>query len=152
MKWDELSKTITFTYSIQSVTNPQQAKSGWWWQSGNNGVSFVAKVEYQNRTANSIQVRVIWVQSIKNAMFGFNQWFSSSIGGVSTGNVKIASTTTWPYNDGGPYYTASRTVYSGWVTVSVAATTTSVNVSTNWWTDNNSNSGSWSYTMTIPAY
>lgn len=155
VKWDSTTaKTITFTYGIVSQSTTQSAASGWWWAAGNNtGVSYSASIQYQNRTASSVQVRVVWTQSIKSAAYGYNQWFYASCGGQNTGSVKIASTSTWPYyGSSGPWHTASVSVNSGWMTVPVSATATSVTVACDWWTDSASQSGSWSKTISIPTY
>lgn len=154
--WNATSKTITFNYTPTSVSTSQQVANGWFWQ-GNystSGIQYSVKAEYRNRTSSNVQVRLVWTQSIKNAAFGYNQYFNSTIGGVSTGNVKIASTTTWPYyGSNGPWHTSSVTVESPWITVSASATSTSLSISTSFWAESTSaGSGSWSATMAIPTY
>jgi uncharacterized repeat protein (TIGR02543 family) len=154
--WNATSKTITFNYTPTSVSTSQQVANGWFWQ-GNystSGIQYSVKAEYRNRTSSNVQVRLVWTQSIKNAAFGYNQYFNSTIGGVSTGNVKIASTTTWPYyGSNGPWHTGSVTVESPWITVSASATSTSLSISTSFWAESTSaGSGSWSATMAIPTY
>lgn len=151
VRWDSVTaKTITFTYTPKSVSTSQFAASGTWWDAGHgNGITFSASIQHQNRTANSVQVRVVWTQSIKSAYYGFNQWFYASCGGQNTGNVQIASTSTWPPSTS---RTDSRTVYSGWMTVPVTATQTSVYVACDWSTTGTSHSGSWSKTISIPTY
>lgn len=148
VKWDALSKTITFKYSPNGVTTEQLLASGPWsngFASG-TGPSYLAYAQYQNRTATTVQVRIRWVQKIYKAWYGNNQYFSSTIGGVGTGTVHIVAASTWNSyiaND-------SRTVYSGWVTVPVSATSTSVSISTKMWAEDWS--GSWSANMAIPTY
>lgn len=161
--WDSTSaKTITFTYSPTPVSTSQSLTSGTWWDgSGSSGITFNVKAEYRNRTANSVQVRIVWTQTIKTAAFGYNQYFYVSLhhngsNRGNTGNVKIASTTTWPYyGENGPWHTGSVTANSGWVTVSLDTTNaTTVSAACDWWTENNSSfKGSWSNkTISIPAY
>ena len=162
IKWDSTSaKTITFTYIPTAVATTQGLASGWWWQSnGNYGITFDAKGEYRNRTANSVEIRVNWTQSIKGAAFGYNQYFYCSMwtNGVNrgnTGNVKIASSSTWPYySSNGPWHTASVNASSGWVKVTLTTTdATSVMVGCDWWTDGTNASGSWTNKyISIPAY
>lgn len=148
VKWDALSKTITFKYSPNGVTTEQLLASGPWsngFLSG-TGPSYLAYAQYQNRTATSVQVRIRWVQKIYKARYGNDQYFSSTIGGVGTGTVYIVAASAWNSyiaND-------SRTVYSGWVTVPVSATSTSVSISTKMWAEDWS--GSWSANMAIPTY
>lgn len=160
--WDSTSpKTITFTYTPASVATSQSLTSGNWWKpSSSTGITFSVKGEYRNRTANSVQVRIVWTQSIKAAAFGYNQYFYCSLwnNGVNrgnTGNVQIASTSTWPYySSSGPWHTGSVTANSGWVTVALNTTNaTTVDVACDWWTNGTSASGSWSNkTISIPAY
>ena len=151
--WDATSKTITFIYGIVSQATTQSAASGWWYKAGNYGLKYSATIQYQNRTATSIQIRVVWNQTIDKAAYGYNQWFSASCGEESTGSVKIASPSTWPYySDNGPWHSGTVTAYSGWITVPVSATSTSVTVNCNWWADSDSSNGSWSKTIAIPAY
>lgn len=148
VKWDETSKTITFTYSPVGVATEQQMASGPWSSgfSSGTGPSYVAYAQYQNRTATSVQVRIRWVQSIYKAWYGNNQYFSSTIGGVGTGTVHVVAASKW-----NSYITSdSVTAYSGWVTVPVSATATSVSISTSMWAEDWS--GSWSKTMSIPTY
>ncbi|MBQ3920614.1 MAG: hypothetical protein II689_00115, partial [Firmicutes bacterium] len=108
--------------------------------------------KYQNRTATSIQIKLVWTQSIKSAYYGQNQWFNATIGGVSTGDVKIASYNTW-YNGSEYYYNDTVTVETGWISVPAEATKTSVSIKANYWTSpSNWVNSSWSYTMPIPTY
>lgn len=148
VKWDATSKTITFKYPIYAAATEQQMASGPWssgFASG-TGPSYVAYAQWQNRTATSVQVRIRWVQSIYKAWYGNNQYFSSTIGGVGTGTVHVVAASRW-----NAYITSdSVTVHSGWVTVPVSATATSVSISTSMWAEDWS--GSWSKTMTIPTY
>lgn len=86
------------------------------------------------------------------AFYGANQWFNATIGGISTGDVQIASISTW-YDGSGTSYTGSVTVESNWITVSVGATETSLSISTHYWTTpQNWVSGYWTATMSIPTY
>lgn len=161
VKWDSTSaKTITFTYAPTSVATSQSLTSGTWWASGGGGITYSVKAEYRNRTANSVEVRIVWTQTIKQAAFGYNQYFYCSLwnAGVNrgnTGNVKIASTSTWPYySDSGPWHSGSVTANSGWIKVTLNTTNaTTVSVACDWWTESQSSKGSWSdKNISIPAY
>ena len=161
VKWDSTSaKTITFIYTPISEDTSQYLASGWWWQTSGYGITYSAKAEYQNRTASSVQVRIVWTQTINNAAFGYNQYFYCSLwhngeNEGNTGNVKIASTSTWPYySSSGPWHSGSVTAYSSWVTIPLDTTgTTTVDVACDWWTQNQDISGSWSNkNISIPAY
>lgn len=151
VKWDSVSaKTITFTYTPTYVATSQQAASGqWWYHSSSYGITYSVQAQYQNRTASTVQIRLVWNQTItKGAYYGYSQYFNASCGGQSTGNVTIATSSTWASSS-----SSARTVtaYSGWMTVPVSATDTSVYIACNWWSGT-SDKGSWSKTISIPTY
>lgn len=152
VKWDATSKTITFKYSPSAVS-ARTVTSGTWtsWGSGKHGISYSARVEYGSRTSSSVQMRIVWTNTVFTSSYlYFGNWqnFSGSIGGVSTGSVQIASSSTW---NGATYNGASSTGTSGWIWVPVSATTTSTSISLSW-SDAEGNSGSWSGTVAVPTY
>lgn len=161
--WDSTgSKTITFTYAPSYVATSQHLINDWWWHAPKDGtgITFSVNAEYQNRNANSVQIRIVWTQSIKEAAYGFNQYFYCSMwnNGTNRGNtgtVKIASTSTWPkYSNNGPWHTGSVVAYSEWVTVALDSTDGhGIEISCDWWTEYSNQSGSWSGRMIyVPAY
>ncbi len=152
VKWDATSKTVTFTYAPKTVASSQLVDEGWWWQDSNKGIKYYVTAEIANRTETSVQVRIVWKQSIQNGCYGYYQTFTASVNGWNTANtggtVLIATSSTWPY---GRAYTDSVTVCSEWMTVPVSATTTSVEVGCDYqkqW----EYLGSISNTIDIPAY
>lgn len=160
--WDSTSaKTITFVYTPNGVTTSQLLQSGTWYQANpGTGVTFLAYAEYQNRTADSVQVRIVWKQTITGAAFGFNQYYFCSFwqNGVAlavTGDVQIVSDSKWPYyGQNGPWHNETVTVASNWLTIPTNTTdATAFVVACSWRTDGTSYSGSWgdSY-LYIPAY
>lgn len=127
--WDATSKTITFVYTPKSVaatviggtlcTSPQ--------------MTYGVTVEYRNRTADSVEIRVTWGTTI--AAYNYNsygQQFTATIGGVSTGTVVINSY-------GNPWksavsYARTDTASSGWVKVTgLSTSTTSVSMYVYYW-------------------
>ena len=127
--WDATSKTITFVYTPKSVaatviggtlcTSPQ--------------MTYGVTVEYRNRTADSVEIRVTWGTTI--AAYNYNaygQRFTATIGGVSTGTVVIN-------NYGNAWksavsYARTDTAYSGWVKVTgLSTSTTSVSMYVYYW-------------------
>ena len=70
-------------------------------------------------------------------------------GGTGTGNLTICTASTWKQ---GASSARSVTIGSGWITVSLN-TTNQATVSANgsWW-DGTGKSGSWSGSITVPAY
>lgn len=150
VKWDSTSpKTITFTYTPTSVATSQKVASGnWWYYSEYTQINYSTSIEYRNRTANSVQVRVVWAQTLSYGRYGYTQYFNASIGGVATGTVTIAASSLWNSSYSG---NRSTTAYSGWVTVPVNTTgKTTISLSGSWWDANRS--GSWSGSFTVPAY
>lgn len=152
VKWDSVkAKTITFTYTPQYVSTSQQAASGqWWYYNNSTGITYSVQAQYQNRTASTVQIRLVWNQTItRSSYYGYAQYFYASCGGQNTGNVTIASSSTWSSSS-----SSARTVtaYSGWMTVPVSATSTSAYIACDWWTNGTSDKGSWGKTISIPAY
>ena len=163
VKWDSTSaKTITFTYTPSNVAASQHLTSGWWYDapSAGTGVSYSVNAEYQNRTANSVQIRIVWTQTIKQAAYVYNQYFYCSMwnNGTNrgnTGNVKIAFTSTWPYyGSSGPWHNNSVTAYSSWVTVPLDSPSGhGIEIACDWWAEVDGRSGSWGGKMIyVPAY
>lgn len=152
--WDSTTaKTITFTYWPNWVATTQDVTNGVWWSNGNGGISYDVKLEYQNRTANSVQVRLVWTQSIRNAYFGYEQAISASSEGASTGVVMVAQNTDF-YNNGHVISSKSQTTYTPWMTVPVSATRTTATLSCSWWDGSAAprNEGSFNFTYRIPPY
>ena len=93
------------------------------------GLTYSAKIEYRNRTADSVEVRIAWTTSIRNGSYTrYGQNFNFSVGSAKSGNVRVVSFDTWKN------YTSSvrsKTGTSGWVTVPLntpAATTISMKI------------------------
>ena len=83
-------------------------------------------MQYQNRTATSIQIRVYWKDTI--AAGGYNAQahkFDASCNGVSAGRTTLTNYYDW---QNAVSYARSAEKYSAWMTVPVSATTTSVSV------------------------
>lgn len=150
--WDSTSaKTITFVYTPTAVSTTQKVTSGTWWSNnGTAAITYSTSIEYRNRTASSVQVRVVWTNTIaKSYYYGYSQYFNATVGGVSTGTVTIASSSLWSSSSTSA---RSQTVYSDWITVSLSTTNqTTVSISGNWWSGSNSKT-SWSGNFKLPAY
>jgi len=152
VKWDSTSaKTITFTYTPKSVsftTKTGQATSS-------PATTFSAEVQYRNRTATSIEIRIVWTDTMPAYSWNAQAHkFDASFNGVSAGRTTIASYYTWQNSAS---YARSQTGESAWVTVSVDATTTSVSVSVQHLQTNIPGTVlSWDYsgtwTISIPTY
>jgi len=151
VKWDATSKTITFTYKPASVSFTTKTGKA----TTTPTVTFSAEVQFRNRTATSIEMRIVWTDTM--AAYGYNAQahkFDATFNGVSAGRTQIASYYTW---ENSASYARSETGTSSWVTVSVSATTTSVSVSVQHLQTNipgtvlsKDYSGTW--TISIPTY
>lgn len=150
--WDSTSaKTITFTYTPVSVASSQYVGSGHWWYDSSTGagVDYYVTVETRNRTASTIEVRVVWTNTIRRAAYGWAQYYNATVGNKSVSSVLIASASKWP-TSAGFNQNGSSTGTSDWMKVSVSATATSLSISTKWW--DSQRSGTWSNTFKIPTF
>ena len=159
VKWDATSKTITFRYSPVSVNTSQRVQTdGVWYYSGvNDAIYYNVDLQYQNRTANSVQVRVVWTNRIlANKYYGYYQSFNVSVIG-STGiwqgtqdDYLIVPADTWSKTSSSE---RSLTAYSSWYTVPVSTNATSLGVSGVYWRGGKEGSPqNYKYYINIPAY
>lgn len=158
--WDSVTaKTITFVYAPEPVASSQSLASGTWWKYGGQPVlTYSVKAEYRNRTADSVQVRLVWTNKFSGGTlyYGFAQKFYASfwVDGTNvgnTGNVTIASASEWA----SPSAKArTKTKESNWVTISLNSTAaTTINISADYWGEYDTCNGSWSNKpFLIPAY
>lgn len=157
VKWDSTSaKTITFIYTPVPASNPTKSGS----LCGEPVVSYSARIEYQNRTANSVQIRVIWTSTI--AAYNYNtygQIYTATIGST-TKSATVASFGAWKNSSSSA---RSSTGTTDWITVSLNttnATTASVRINYYQVNSNGTNMtqhyGAYGYsstwTVNIPAY
>ncbi len=156
--WDSTTaKTITFTYGIASVSNT--TKSGV--IATSPYISYSATVQFQNRTATSVQVRVVWTSTIKAYSYTvYGQKFKAYYGSANTGEVQVAGFNAWGSSAS---YDRSATGTSGWITIPLNTTNaTSFNLSIYYYQTNSNNTDmtanygedglSTSWTINIPAY
>ncbi len=156
--WDSVdAKTITFSYVPLPANNSQK--------SGTIDtaplLTYVATVEYQNRTINSVQLRVSWTTTIKSGSYTvYGQNFQATVGNVTTGKVQVAAFNTWKSSTN---YDRSATGSSGWITVPLNTTSaTSVSMVIYYWQTNSNGTDMFKYngtsavqttwTIAIPAY
>ena len=157
--WDSTSKTITFTYIPTSVS--VTTKSGT--VSSSPYITYSAKIEYRNRTATSVQIRVVWTATIKKgtSYTVYGQRFTASVGSVSTGVNEVIAAGTWK----NPSSAADRsnTKESEWITISLDTTNqTNINLSVYYYQVNYNDLDMYKYdgtsavkttwSITIPAY
>ena len=114
--WDDVSgKTIAFIYTPSVVTN--SAKTG---ILGDELITYSAKVEYRNRTANSVEVRVIWTTTVgKGAKMNNGIILKASVGSITTGEVKVLPHGTWPSEVAS---SQSKSGNTGWIKITLDTT------------------------------
>ena len=159
--WDTTDrKTIQFLYSPAYVG--YTVRSGYVSNSQYYQLGYYATVEYQNRTANSVELRVIMTSTLSGleAYNAYGQRFSANVGSAGTGSVYINGYGTWRNASSN---SRSDTGVSGWFTVPLGTTNaTSVDMSVYYYQVNSNGtdmtqyygvdgmSGTW--TVSIPAY
>lgn len=141
------------------VVHPATTKSGT--LSSSPKITYSANIEYRNRTADSVQIRVVWKSTIaKGSYTVYGQNFKFSVGSVNSGTVKVAGFNTWKNATSSD---RTCTGESGWITVSLNTTSaTSLDVKIYYWQTNSNNVDMNKYdgtscvnttwTINIPAY
>lgn len=93
------------------------------------GLTYSAKIEYRNRTANSVEVRIAWTTTIRSGSYTrYGQNFNFSVGSAKSSNVRVVSFDTWKNQTSS---SRSKTGTSAWVTVPLntsAATTITMKI------------------------
>lgn len=158
--WDSTAaKTITFTYEPISV--PATTKAGNIYVETASKLMYDVTIEYRNRTANSVQIRVTWTATLSGsgAYNKYGQNFRASVGSVGTGNVSLSSYGTWSSASSSA---RSVTKSSAWITVSLGTTNaTSVSMYVYYFQTNSNGTDVTSYgassmsdtwTIPLPAY
>ncbi len=155
--WDTTSKTITFIYTPSAVDFFTTGTIQW---CSKPKMKYSAKVEHQNRTANSVQIRVVWTTTLVSGYDVYSQKFSGSCNGVS-----IPSTTVVAFNDWQTQSSSSRSKSgtSSWVTIPLATTgPSSLTINVSYYQYNSNGTNMYNYegaarvvtewTVPIPAY
>ena len=155
--WDSTSaKTITFIYVPVPATN--STKTGTLCSSP--VVTYSAKIEYRNRTANSVQVRVVWTSTIAAYNYcSYGQMCTATIGSASK-TATVNAFGTWKNSSSSA---RSSTGTTDWITVSLNTTNaTTASLGINYYQVNSNGTnmtqyyGAYGYsttwTVNIPAY
>lgn len=161
VKWDATSKTITFTYTPTSVA-PKTISKSKVIRYKDQYVSIEAVIEHQNRTKNSIQIRINWTvihNGPLNMTFCHGITAKSTIGSVSN-TTKITS-----YTGNGHVKDQRYSKATDWITVPLDSTqASSINIAVSTWQTNSngtniSSGGGSNYTnytdtwsIDVPAY
>ena len=162
VKWDSTTaKTITFYYSPVGTATTQRVADQWGrhWITPTGrecGVRYVVDASYQNRTANSVQIQLHWVDVLTaKTCFNNRQYVNPHVNGVSCNGGEIALSGWGCSNPGNDWasHTSERysECYSNWVTVGISPGTRSVAVSGTY-RDDDGGSSNWSAAISIPTY
>lgn len=148
--WDSTSKTIEFIYTPAAVSATTTSGTC----VSNPVTTYTARMEYRNRTATSVQVRVVWTSTIQ--AYGYNAYAQMlrATCGSSSATATVAAWGTWSNQVS---YARSSTGTTDWITVPLSTTNqTSVSVGIYYYQTNYNGddmggiSATWS--MAIPAY
>lgn len=128
VSWDTASKTVTFTYSPSSVA--YSSFSGYRSESSPKE-GYSAEIQYQNRTANSVQIRVVWSETLYGMGSTYNAYqgrFSGDCNGVKIPDTVVVPLNKWA-SAAGAGVNRTETQASSWITVPLTTTgSTSVRV------------------------
>lgn len=156
VKWNATSKTITFRYTPESVPNSQRVVSGGVWYKTGSGdlINYDVDLQYQKRTANSVQVRVVWTNTIlAGHSYSYYQAFNvSDINGIDVydRDYQIVADGAWASKSDS---TRSSTAYSIWYTIPVSSKATSLTVRGVYWRrERESEPQHYEKDINIPAY
>lgn len=124
------------------------------------GIDYLAVIEYRNRTADSIEIRVTWTTKKTGGHTSYGQNVKFNIGSVGSGRIKLVSyqDSDWMNKNAKP----SDTKTSKWMTVSLdTADATTIALSVYYWQTNSNDLDMYTYdktsrlketwTLTIPA-
>ena len=155
--WDSTSKTITFTYSPNGVGYTTTSGT----VSSSPGITYNVEIQYQNRTSNSVQIRVVWRNTLRRISYTVYQMrFSGSCNGAGIPDTVIVPFNAW---SSGVSYERDLTGTSSWVTVGLnTMDQTSVGVHLEMYQYNSQGTNMYNYdgteraivdlTVAIPAY
>ncbi len=155
--WDSTTpKTITFTYGIIDQTT--SAKTGT--ISSSPHITYSCSFEYRNRTATTVQVRLVWTTTIAAYSWTvYGQQLNASTNAGSS-SVQVAAFNTWASSVS---YGRTATGTTGWMTVNLSTTNkTTASISYYYYQFNSNGTNMYTYdgtphaegtwTMNIPAY
>ena len=156
--WDSvMAKTIIFTYVPDSVAFVTKTGT----VSSSPKITYSAVIEYQNRTATSVQVRVKWTSTIAARSYTvYGQRFTVTAGATATAATQVAAFNDWKSSTSSD---RSATGTSDWITIPLDTTNmTNVSLSVYYYQVNSLGTDMYKYdgtpcvkatwTVSIPAY
>lgn len=142
--------TITFVYVPSEVKSTQTITSGVWYAKGSKEVvTFRAEIEYQERTATSVQVRISWMNTLASySVYPYKQMYNAKIGEQSLGDHLIATSKSFETM----YRNAiGKGTTTNWITIPLDSTgKQEISIDGYYW--DSLRKEYWSSSFTIPAY
>ena len=97
------------------------------------GINYTAKIEYRNRTADSIEIKITWTTTRTNGWTSYGQNVKLSIGSVTSGTINLVSFNGWGQNSSNK----TSTKDTGWMTVSLnTRDATTIGLKVQYWQTN----------------
>lgn len=116
VNWDSSSKTVPFTYTPSSVAFTTKSNLHF---ASTPEEKVSAEVQYQNRTANSVQLRIIMTITCKNGRNGYAHKLFGTCGNVSIPTTVIVKAGAWSTSSTS---TRSSSGTTSWFTVPLTTT------------------------------
>ena len=115
--WDAVSKTVTFTYTPTAI-DPFYSGSVQW--CSNPVAYYSAKVEHRNRTANNVQIRIVWTTTLTGGHYmDTEQKITGNCEGVAIPTTVVVNWLEWHKRVDSQ---RSKTGTSEWFTVPLSTT------------------------------
>lgn len=149
LKQDVITENVVYTLTTKTGTLSSSPK-----------ITYSAVIEYRNRTANSVEIRVSWTTTIAKYYYTrYGQMYNFTINSAKSSNVKVLSFDSWKNSSSSA---RSSTGTSEWMTVSLdTSSATTISMQIYYWQFNSNNLDMYKYdgtecvnktwTLNIPA-
>ena len=123
----EYDKDVVYTLTTKSGTVSQYTAGV------RPGINYTAKIEYRNRTADSIEIKITWTTTRTNGWTSYGQNVKLSVGSVTSGTINLVSFNGWGQNSSNK----TSTKDTGWMTVSLnTRDATTIGLKVQYWQTN----------------
>ncbi|MBR2381084.1 MAG: hypothetical protein IKA84_01140 [Clostridia bacterium] len=149
LKQEVITENVVYTITTKTGTLSSSPK-----------ITYSAVIEYRNRTANSVEIRVRWTTTIAKYYYTrYGQMYNFTINSAKSSNVKVLSFDSWKSSSSSA---RSSTGTSEWMTVYLnTASATAISMQIYYWQFNSNNLDMYKYdgtecvnktwTLNIPA-
>lgn len=123
----EYDKDVVYTLTTKSGTVSQYTAGV------RPGINYSAKIEYRNRTADSIEIKITWTTTRTNGWTSYGQNVKLSVGSVTSGTMQLVSYNGWGQSSSNK----TATKDTGWMTVPLnTSAATTINLKVQYWQTN----------------